>query len=63
MDTLHKGDSVKVSKHGARLSGRIGAILDQHDDGRLHIVFDDGDSAFFDPSDLEKVVPQLDKPD
>jgi hypothetical protein len=63
MDALHKGDRVKVVKFGLRLSGRTGIIQDQHDDGKLHVVFGDGDSASFDPSDLEIVVAQLQNPD
>jgi len=63
MDALHKGDRVRVSKFGLRMTGRIGVIHDQRGDGKLHVVFDDGASDSFDPSALEKIPSSLGKID
>jgi len=59
LDTLHKGDKVKVLKHGLRLTGRIGIIHDQHEDGKLRVWFEDGDIGTYEPNDLEKIPLSL----
>jgi len=59
MSTLEIGDRVKVLKFGARMSGRIGLIRDQHENGRMPVAFDDGDYVAFDPTDLEKIPSYL----
>jgi len=49
---MEVGDSVKVIRFGLRLSGRIGVVSDQHEDGTLVVSFPDGDTASFEPGDL-----------